>query len=422
MAEHDRVFTKCAWRLVPFMMLLYLVNYIDRTNVGFAALTMNRDLGLSPSAFGFASGIFFVGYVLFQVPATVLLERIGARRMVFGIMLVWGLISASNAFVHGANGLFALRFLLGVAEAGFFPGMIFYLTLWFPKHHRARYSAAFSSAIPLAGIVGGPLSGVVLGLDGVGGLHGWQWLFLVQGLPASLIAFFVLMYLPDDPAHAPWLTRSEKTVVAASLASGRIEDERNLGKSLRDPRMWALGIAGFASGSAIFATSLWLPQIIREMGFSNRATGFVFALPYVAGMAAMILWGRQSDRSGERIWYIVSAWLFASGGFALAGMAQDHFVTLIGVSCAIVGVMAAFGPFYSLPSSYLAGTAAAGSIALVNAIATLGGFVAPTMVGIIKQDTGSYTAAFAALATLLLLASLIVIALGRAMSLRPGIA
>ena len=301
-------------------MLLYVVNFIDRSNVGFAALTMNKDLGFTPSVFGFASGIFFIGYLLFQVPATVLLERTGARRLIFGIMLIWGLISASNAFVQDAHTFYTLRFALGVAEAGFFPGMIFYLTLWFPKRLRGRYSAMFSSAIPLAGIIAGPLSGLVLGLDGVDGLHGWQWLFLLQGLPASLLAFAVLRYLPDGPARAPWLDDAEKNAVAASLAPAAAVDESNLWKSLRDPRVLVLGVAAVANGSALYAVSLWLPQIIRAMGFSNRATGFVSTLPYMAAMVAMIFWGRRSDAAGERIWHVALAALFAAAGFVIASV------------------------------------------------------------------------------------------------------
>ena len=206
MNAQDQVFAKCAWRLIPFMVLLYLVNFLDRLNVGFAALTMNKDLGFSPAIFGFGAGVFFIGYLLFQVPANVILERVGARRWIFCITAIWGLISASNAFVQGPTSFYALRFLLGVAEAGLFPGMIFYLTLWFPQTYRARFNASFYLAIPLAGIIGGPLSGLILGMDGVGDLHGWQWLFLIEGTPALVLAFAVLKFLPDGPADASWLT------------------------------------------------------------------------------------------------------------------------------------------------------------------------------------------------------------------------
>lgn len=419
--EEDQVFAKCAWRLIPFMMLLYVVNFIDRSNVGFAALTMNRDLGFSPSVFGFASGIFFIGYLLFQVPVTVMLERTGARRLIFGIMLVWGLISASNAFVRNAHAFYALRFVLGVAEAGFFPGMIFYLSLWFPKRLRGRYSAMFSSAIPLAGIVAGPFSGAVLGLDGVAGLHGWQWLFLVQGLPASLLAFVVIRYLPDSPAHAPWLDHAEKRTVAAGVAPTTTIERGNIWTSLRDPRILVLGVAAVASGSALYATSLWLPQIIKAMGFSNRATGLVSALPYLAATASMLFWGRRSDAAGERIWHVAFAWLFAAAGFAVASLTQNNALLFLGLLFGLVGVLSAFGPFYSLPSSFLSGAAAAAGIALVNSIANLGGFLGPVLMGILKERTGGYAAGFGVLAVGLILAALMVVVLDRATSLRRAI-
>lgn len=403
------------------MMLLYVVNFIDRSNVGFAALTMNKDLGFSPSVYGFASGIFFIGYLLFQVPATVLLERIGARRLTAGIMLIWGLISASNALVRDAHTFYAVRFVLGIAEAGFFPGMIFYLTLWFPKRLRGRYCAMFSSAIPLAGIIGGPLSGLILGLDGVAGLHGWQWLFLIQGLPASLLAFAVLKYLPDSPARAEWLDEAEKKNISAGLGPAMVADESNLWKSLRDPRVSLLGIAAIAGGSGLYATSLWLPQIIHAMGFSNRETGFISAVPYLAAMGAMILWGRASDAAGERIWHTVLAWLFAAAGFAIACVSGNHLLVLLGLVCAIVGVLSAFGPFYSLPSSFLTGPGAAGGIALVNSIANFGGFLGPYLVGILKEWRGGYTAAYAALATFLILAAVLVIMVGRTMPSRQPV-
>jgi ACS family tartrate transporter-like MFS transporter len=298
--------------------------------------------------------------------------------------------------------------------------MIFYLTLWFPKRLRGRYSAMFSSAIPLAGIIGGPLSGVTLGLDGVAGLHGWQWLFVLQGLPASLLAFAVLRYLPDSPAHASWLDDTEKNTVAANLAPAVMLDESSLWKSLLDPRVLLLGVAALANGSALYAVSLWLPQIIQAMGFSNRETGFIAALPYIAGMAAMILWGRASDAAGERIWHVALAWLFAAAGLALASVSGNHVLVLLGLICTIVGVLSAFGPFYSLPSAFLTGTAAAGGIALVNSIANFGGFAGPYVVGILKERTGGYTAAYAALAMALILAAILVIALGRALALpRP---
>src|SRR5882672_708318 len=250
MNEQDAVFAKCAWRLIPFMGLLYLANYIDRTNAGFAALTMNKDLSFSPTVFGFGAGVFFDGYLLFQVPANIVLGRVGARRWIFTILLIWGAISAATAFVQGPYGFYVLRFLLGIAEAGFFPGMIFYLTLWFPQAFRARFAAGFICAIPLSGVVGAPLSGLILGIDGFVGLHGWQWLFLIEGLPVSLLAFAVLNYLPDGPREAAWLTPAEKTAIATRLAGDAGAEDGDLWHALRDPRVVVLALAGFGEGSA----------------------------------------------------------------------------------------------------------------------------------------------------------------------------
>ena len=250
MAEQDQVFTKCAWRLIPFMGLLYLVSFIDRTNAGFAALTMNKDLGFSPTVFGFGAGIFFIGYALFQVPANVILERIGARRWVFCIMAVWGLLSASNALVQTPISFYVVRFLLGVAEAGFVPGMFLYLTYWFPRGYLARFTAYFMIANPLSFVIGGPISSLILGMDGVAGLHGWQWMFLMEGLPAFLLAFAVLKFLPDGPARAAWLTSEEKDTIAARLATEEPAGRPDLWSALRDPRVLALGIAYFVFNAA----------------------------------------------------------------------------------------------------------------------------------------------------------------------------
>lgn len=278
MAEPDRIFKKCAWRLIPFMAVLYIVSFIDRSNVGLAALTMNRDLGFSPQVFGLGAGIFFLGYLIFQIPTAVFLARLGARRVIFCVMLVWGLVSASNAFIRGADSFYVMRFLLGVAEGGFTPAMLYYLTLWFPPQYRGRFMAAFCCAIPIAGIISGPLSGLLLDMDAIGGLHGWQWLFLIQGLPAVLLAFAVLARFPDGPGQARWLDAREKAVIAVALVAGPRPPDRSLGRSLFDPGLLLLGISTLGSACALYGITLWLPQIIQAMGFSNRATGFVAAL------------------------------------------------------------------------------------------------------------------------------------------------
>ena len=416
--SEDKVFGKCAWRLIPFMMLLYIVNYLDRVNVGFAALTMNKDLDFSPEVFGFGAGIFFFSYALCQVPSSVILERFGAKRTVFGIMLTWGLLSASTALVQGQSSFYALRFLLGVAEAGFFPGMVFYLTLWFPRGYRARFTAIFVAGIPLASIIGGPLSGFILGMDGLAGLHGWQWLFLVEGIPAGLLAFAVLKLLPDGPASAPWLSEAEKEIIVARLTSDGAPAQRNLWAGLCDLRVLALGLAGFSVGAALYGIQLWLPQMIKAMGFSNLGTGFVIALPYAAGMAAMIFWGRSSDRRGERVWHIVIACMIAAAGFAGASVVQSNLLMVLALTFAVVGILANYGPFFTFPSSFSSGPAAAGGIALINAFTNFGGFIGPTVIGIIRERTGGYTDAMVALTIALIASAVIILILGFAMSAR----
>ena len=341
-----------------------------------------------------------------------ILERVGARRAVACIMLVWGLLSASTALVQGQASFYALRSLLGVAEAGFFPGMLFYLTLWFPQDHRARFTALFVTGIPLASMIGGPLSGLILQLDGLGRLHGWQWLFLVEGIPAGLLAFAVLKFLPDGPASAPFLSPAEKEHIAARLAAGDTAGERDLWTALRDPRVLALGLVGLGNGAALYGSQLWLPQMIKAMGFSNLQTGFVIALPYACAMAAMILWGRSSDEKGERTWHIAIPLLIGAAGFAGASLAHSSLLMVLALTCAVAGTLAYFGPFFALPSSFLSGPAAAGGIALVAAMANFGGFLGPTVIGLIRQRTGDYAAAMAALAVALTLSAAIILIVG----------
>jgi ACS family tartrate transporter-like MFS transporter len=264
--SEQQIFAKCAWRLIPFIMLLYVTNYLDRVNVGFAALTMNKDLSFSASVYGFAAGIFFLSYALFQIPASVILERVGARRSVFCIMAAWGAISAANAFLREPIGFYVLRFLLGLAEAGFFPGMILYLTLWFPQAYRARVTAIFMAAIPLSSIIGGPLSGLILGMEGVLGTHGWQWLFLLEGLPSCLLAFAALRYLPDGPSTATWLSAEEKAAIASRIAAEASRSGCNVWAGLIDLRVLTFGMGGFCFSFAFFGSQLWLPQIVQEMG------------------------------------------------------------------------------------------------------------------------------------------------------------
>ena len=419
MTEQGQVFAKCAWRLIPFMGLLYLVSFIDRANVGFAALTMNKDLAFSPTIFGFGAGLFSVGYALFQVPSNLILERVGARRWVFCIMVAWGALSTANSLVQGPVSFYALRFFLGVAEAGFFPGMILYLTYWFPQAHRARFIALFMAAIPMSFIIGGPLSGAILGLDGVSHLAGWKWLFLLEGLPSCLLALAVLKFLPDGPTQASWLSTGEKNTIVAGLATEASAKHHDLWPALCEPRVLALGLVNFGILSGLYGVQLWLPQIVQAMGFSNLESGFVVALPFIVGMAAMIVWGRSSDARVERIWHLALPKLLAASGFAVASVTQNHFLVLVALTLVLAGLLAALGPMYSLLSSFLSGTAAAGGIALVVAIGTLGGFAGPTIIGVLKEASGGYAASMAALSGLLILTAAIVLVLGRTMASAP---
>jgi ACS family tartrate transporter-like MFS transporter len=412
----DRVFAKCAWRLIPFMALLLTVNFLDRVNVSFAALTMNRDLGFSPSIYGLGAGLFFAGYCLFEVPSNVVLTRVGARRWMFRIVATWGLASAATAFVQGPASFYVLRFLLGVAEAGLYPGLVFYLTLWFPQAYRARFLAGFIAAAPLASAIGGPVSVLILGMDGAGGLRGWQWLFLLEGLPALLLSFAVLKLLPDGPADAPWLSGEEKATIAARLASEEHAGENDLWSGLRDPRVLALGVVLLGFGFARYGIGLFLPQIVQDMGFSNLATGFVVAVPYVASIGAMVLWARSSDARSERVWHVALAALLAASGFAVAGLAHSDLIVLVALTLVTIGIHAAFGPFFCLPSSFLSGPAAAGGIALITTISNFGGFLGPTVIGVLREGTGDYGAGMFVMALGMAMSAAVVLALGRAMA------
>jgi len=413
MNEDNPVFAKCAWRLMPFVGLIYLVSFIDRVNVAFAALTMNRDLGFTPIVYGFGAGVFFIGFFLFQVPTTVILERVGAKRTVFCIMAAWGLISAAHVFVQDPASFYVLRFFLGIAEAGIFPGLIFYLTLWFPKAYRARLIAALQTAPPLAFIIGGPLSGIILGMDGLAGLEGWQWLFLLEGLPAFFLSFAVLKLLPDNPSRASWLTAAEKRTIAARLSSEDTAEHRDLFRALIDARVLGLGLVMLGILFAAYGIDLWLPQIVQAMGFSNFETGFVVAAPHVVSMALMIFWSYSSDVRGERIWHVAIPALLAAAGFAVAGITASYALALLALTFALIGIRACYGPFFSLPAAFLGGQAAAGGIAMIYAIGSLGGFLGPTVFGVVKQQTGSYAPAMAALAVGLALAAALVLAMGR---------
>jgi ACS family tartrate transporter-like MFS transporter len=394
---------KVAWRLIPFMGLLYFVAFLDRVNIGFAALTMNEDLGLSPRMFGFASGIFFIGYVLFEVPSNIIMERVGARLWIARIMISWGLLSAGTAFVTTPMSLYVLRFLLGVAEAGFFPGMILYLTYWFPATYRARILSAFMVALPISSVIGSPVSTAMLSLE-ARGLHGWQWMFLLEGIPAVLCGIAVLVFLRDGPAKAPWLTTQERTWLQNELTREQPHGTSSHSSiaALREPRVWFLGFIYFGMLVGLYGFGFWLPQIVKGLGtLSNFEVGLAAALPYAAAALTMYLWGRHSDRTGERTWHVaLPAFVGALGLAASAQWGDSPMLSLAALSLSAMGVYAALPVFWTLPTSMLSGTAAAAGIALVNSIGNTGGFLGPTLVGYVKDATGSYAASLWTLAAL----------------------
>lgn len=417
----ENIFTRIAWRIIPFMGLLYVVNFLDRVNVGFAALTMNHDLGLGAEAFGVGAGIFFLGYFFFEVPSNVILEKVGARLWMFRIMFTWGLVSMAMAFAQGPWSFYGLRFLLGVAEAGFFPGMMLYLTYWFPQSQRAKYNSLFFAAIPLSSALGSPLSGYILGFDGFQGLHGWQWLFLLEGLPSCVLAFAVLFVLPDKPARAKFLTDAEKQFVATTLAR-EATPPASLWAGLSDRRVWILAVTDIGIIIALYGLGLWLPQIVKAMGFSNLETGFVVALPYVASTIAMILWARSSDTLRERVWHVAIPALFASASLIAAGFLGANLWAILALTGASIGIYAALVTYWTLPPSFLGGTAAAGGIAFINSVGNLGGFFGPALMGWLKQSTGGYAAGMFVLAGFLIVPAVVVVLLGRtrALALAPA--
>ena len=414
----ERIFNKCAWRLIPLMLALYFVNYLDRVNVAFASLTMVRDLNFTPSEYGFGAGILFVGYFAFHVPANLLLERMGARRWIFLILLVWGALSAATALVQGPISFFILRFILGAAEAGLFPGLIFYLTLWFPPEFRARYAANFLVGLPLAFVIGSPLSGLLLELDGLGGLHGWQWMFILEGLPACALAFVVLKMLPDGPVQAPWLSQEEKQVIAKSLATPTAAEHPNLLRALLDIRVIALGFVFFADQSAASGSRFWMPQIVQGMGFSNLMTSLIVAAPFLIATFVMFAWGKSSDVKGERVWHVAIPLLLTGAGFVIASWTSSNVVALLALSLSMIGPLMFLGPFWGMNSMFVSGRVAAGAIALVSSLGSLGGFVGPSVVGISTERTGSYIPGIMVLALGLGVAAVAVFVLGRTIRLR----
>jgi ACS family tartrate transporter-like MFS transporter len=412
-----RVLRKVTLRIVPFVMLLYFIAFIDRVNIGFAALTMNKDLGFSPTVFGFGAGIFFLGYFLFEVPSNLVLDKVGARIWIARVMITWGLISGAMGFVQGPNSFYALRFLLGAAEAGFFPGIILYLSYWFPARQRAAVTAIFMAAAPLSTVLGSPVSGALLEMHGVLGLSGWQWMFIVEAVPAIILGIVVLFYMTDRPEKAKWLRDDERNwlvnTMNAEAAKKAGTASHSVWRGLADPRVIALSLVYFGTSAGLYTLGIWAPQIIKEFGLSSLQVGFLNALPGIVAIVAMVLWARHSDRSGERTWHVVVACLLASLGLVLAGFAGSVLAVLLALTLVNIGISSAKPPLWSMPTMFLSGSAAAAGIATINSIGNLGGFVGPAMIGWIKDLTGSFQGGLFFVAGLLVLSAILTLVLAR---------
>jgi ACS family tartrate transporter-like MFS transporter len=392
----ERAIRKITWRLIPFLMLLYFVAFLDRINVGFAALTMNRDIGLTSQMFGLGSGIFFLGYFAFEVPSTIILHKVGARFWIGRVMITWGLVSVAMAFTRGPISFYVLRFLLGLAEAGFFPGIILYLSYWFPSHHRSAVTAMFMAAAPAAGLIGSPVSGALMELNGLLGLRGWQWLFLLEGIPALVLGFVTFRFLTDRPAVAGWLTPDERDWLSSAIEQEQtgIKDPRSHSawRALADWKVLALSLAYFGTSAGLYTIGFWAPLIVKGLGFSVFNVGLLVAIPNLIAVVGMVLWSRSSDRTGERYWHAAIACLVGAAGMALAARAgSSAFLAIAGLSLTAFGVSAAKPPLWCLPTTFFAGTAAAASIGLINSLGTLGGFAGPYMIGSTNGTSGNFT-------------------------------
>ncbi len=416
---------KITLRLIPFIFILYIVAWLDRVNVGFAALQMNSDLGFSSAAFGFGSGVFFLGYCLCEVPSNLILHRVGARRWIARIMMSWGVISVGMIFVRTTLPFYILRFLLGAAEAGFFPGVIYYLSHWYPETQRARAIAAFMTAVPVSGIVGGPLSGALLSLNGVLGLAGWQWLFLVEGIPAILLGVIVLVYLTDRPETAHWLSSGEKDWLVSRLAAER--DSRSTAhpigivSALTNPTIWQLGIIFLLAAIGFYGYSFWGPLVVKSLtGSSDLGVGIVIGLISAVTIIVMLVNSAHSDRTDERPWHISVPLLIMGAGFFGCALLRQPILAVFSLALVPIGHCAAYGPFWSTPTRFLTGAPAAAGIALVVTIANVGGFLGPMVIGTMKDRFGNDVPAFILLAACATVAALLALRLRRVAVLRSG--
>jgi MFS transporter, ACS family, tartrate transporter len=417
--HRDETIRKIQWRILPFLILLYIVAFIDRSNIGFAALKMNPDLGITSTQFGLAAGLFTVGYFLFEVPSNLLMHRYGARKWIARILFTWGAVAACTAFVQNYLQLAIVRTVLGIAEAGFFPCVLLYLTYWFPERQRARVVALFMVALPISTLVAGPLSGLILDHVYWHGIASWRWVFLLEGAPAVLLGFLSLRVLVDSPKEAKWLTSDEKTWLVGVLeseAAAKVKEHGSISfrSSLSGVRIWLLAFIYYAKSVAVYVLAFYSPQIVKSVGhtLSGTAVGVMNAVPYAVATVVMVWWARRSDRTGERRWAVALPLIVA--GIALILMALTAGNLLISLALLTVitaAIYAPYGPFWAMPSLFLTGSSAAVGLAAINSIANLGGFVGPVVFGALKDSTGSIYGGLAFVSLTLIVAAILVVRL-----------
>jgi ACS family tartrate transporter-like MFS transporter len=422
-AEFERAtMRRVTWRLLPFLLLLYIISWLDRVNVGFAKLQMNADLGMSDTAYGLGAGIFFIAYAACEIPSNLLLVRFGARLWIARIMVTWGLIASGMMFVQGEWSFYVMRFLLGMAEAGFLPGIVYYLGDWFPRAQRARAVSWFMIGIPLSVVFGGPLSGWLLGFDGHLGLEGWQWMFLVEGLPAVLLGFVVLFFLTDKPADAHWLTPAQRRWLTEHIATEQraaaARHAPDWWAVLTHPTVWLLAVIMFCCQTGSYGLTLWVPTIVQGLsGYSELQVGLFSAIPYIAAAAGMVLVGLNSDRTNERFLHVAIPSFIGAIGFVATGLITAPAAAMLALSIAAVGDYSTRGPFWAMPGKFLSGSVLAAAIALINSMGALGGFVGPYAVGYLKDATGSFTSPLFLLAGILVIGAVLTLLLRRSRTL-----
>lgn len=425
-AIESAAYAKATWRLIPFLAICFIFAYLDRVNISFAKLQMQSELGLSDAAYGLGAGIFFIGYFLFEIPSNVMLERVGARRWIARIMISWGVMSALMVFVKTAMWFYVLRFVIGAMEAGFMPGVMLFFTYWFPANKRAQISALFLTSVPLSGVVGGPIAGFIMTrFEGVAHMPGWQWLFLLEGIPTVLLGFAVLSLLTDRPADAKWLNAAERQVIERNLAAeADASREHHFGKALRRPEMLFLAAVYLFTLIGLWGLTFWLPELIKQTGVHDKMTiGLLTAIPYAAGCVAMVLLGRSSDRTGERRMHMVFALLAGALGYALSALfGADTTLSLMALTLAAAGTIGCLPVFWTFPPKVLAGPAAAAGIALINATGNLGGAISPYLVGKVKELTGGTgTALYVIAGSMMIAALLVLLALPRKLAARDRV-